>query len=140
MYVHQTDHRPAAGMTTDQREEVTTHRVSLSGGLYRYSSAFFQICVQGLLPAAEDKQGSHGDVGRLFVFAVMWSLGALLELEDRAKMEAYLKVCLTLVLLSRSLIGTTFTFIGSKESCSCLVLEPRLLSGPAAHSGRPDHL
>ncbi|KAI3354986.1 hypothetical protein L3Q82_004777 [Scortum barcoo] len=47
--------------------------------------------LQGLLPAAEEKQGCHGDVGRLFVFAVMWSLGALLELEDRAKMEAFIK-------------------------------------------------
>ncbi|XP_056221074.1 dynein axonemal heavy chain 8 [Seriola aureovittata] len=47
--------------------------------------------LQGLLPAAEEKQGCHGDVGRLFVFAVMWSLGALLELDDRAKMEALLK-------------------------------------------------
>ncbi|XP_065805228.1 dynein axonemal heavy chain 5 [Labrus bergylta] len=46
--------------------------------------------LQGLLPA-EEKQGCHGDVGRLFVFAVMWSLGAVLELEDRAKMEAFLK-------------------------------------------------
>ncbi|XP_034534414.1 dynein heavy chain 5, axonemal [Notolabrus celidotus] len=47
--------------------------------------------LQGLLPAAEEKPGCHGDVGRLFVFAVMWSLGALLELEDRSKMEAFLK-------------------------------------------------
>ncbi|CAJ1081553.1 dynein axonemal heavy chain 5 isoform X1 [Xyrichtys novacula] len=47
--------------------------------------------LQGLLPTVEDKQGSHGDVGRLFVFAVMWSLGALLELDDRAKMESFLK-------------------------------------------------
>ncbi|XP_069033626.1 dynein axonemal heavy chain 5 [Embiotoca jacksoni] len=47
--------------------------------------------LQGLLPAAEEKQGCHGDVGRLFVFAVMWSVGALLELDDRAKMEAFLK-------------------------------------------------
>ncbi|XP_060921113.1 dynein axonemal heavy chain 5 [Labrus mixtus] len=46
--------------------------------------------LQGLLPT-EEKQGCHGDVGRLFVFAVMWSLGAVLELEDRAKMEAFLK-------------------------------------------------
>uniref|UniRef100_A0A671WTD6 Dynein, axonemal, heavy chain 5 n=1 Tax=Sparus aurata TaxID=8175 RepID=A0A671WTD6_SPAAU len=45
--------------------------------------------LQGLLPAAEEKQGCHGDVGRLFVFAVMWSLGAVLELEDRAKMERH---------------------------------------------------
>ncbi|XP_068199657.1 dynein axonemal heavy chain 5 isoform X2 [Antennarius striatus] len=47
--------------------------------------------LQGLLPAAEDKQGGHPDVSRLFVFALMWSLGALLELDDRAKMEAFLK-------------------------------------------------
>ncbi|KAM7390019.1 hypothetical protein PAMA_008269 [Pampus argenteus] len=47
--------------------------------------------LQGLLPAVEEKQGCHGDVGRLFVFAVMWSLGALLELDDRAKMESFLK-------------------------------------------------
>ncbi|XP_041823849.1 dynein heavy chain 5, axonemal [Melanotaenia boesemani] len=46
--------------------------------------------LQGLLPAAEEKQGYLGDVGRLFVFAVMWSLGALLELDDRARMEAFL--------------------------------------------------
>uniref|UniRef100_A0A667YKF5 Dynein, axonemal, heavy chain 5 n=1 Tax=Myripristis murdjan TaxID=586833 RepID=A0A667YKF5_9TELE len=48
--------------------------------------------LQGLLPASEERQGCHGDVGRLFVFALMWSLGALLELDDRAKMEAFLKV------------------------------------------------
>ncbi|XP_076617159.1 dynein axonemal heavy chain 5 isoform X1 [Chaetodon auriga] len=47
--------------------------------------------LQGLLPAAEERQGSPADVGRLFVFALMWSLGALLELDDRAKMEAFLK-------------------------------------------------
>ncbi|XP_051241668.1 dynein axonemal heavy chain 5 isoform X2 [Dicentrarchus labrax] len=47
--------------------------------------------LQGLLPATEEKLGCHGDVGRLFVFAVMWSLGAVLELDDRAKMEAFLK-------------------------------------------------
>ncbi|XP_053268003.1 dynein axonemal heavy chain 5 [Pleuronectes platessa] len=47
--------------------------------------------LQGLLPAAEEKPGCHVDVGRLFMFVVMWSLGALLELDDRAKMEAFLK-------------------------------------------------
>ncbi|KAM9416983.1 dynein axonemal heavy chain 5 isoform 1-T1 [Salvelinus alpinus] len=46
--------------------------------------------LQGLLPAVEEKQ-SQGDVSRLFVFAVMWSVGALLELEDRSKMEAFLE-------------------------------------------------
>uniref|UniRef100_A0A673Z4U5 Dynein heavy chain 5, axonemal-like n=1 Tax=Salmo trutta TaxID=8032 RepID=A0A673Z4U5_SALTR len=46
--------------------------------------------LQGLLPAVEEKQ-TQGDVSRLFVFAVMWSVGALLELEDRSKMEAFLE-------------------------------------------------
>ncbi|KAM4605979.1 LOW QUALITY PROTEIN: dynein axonemal heavy chain 5 [Polymixia lowei] len=48
------------------------------------------IALQGVLPASEERQGCHGDVGRVFVFAVMWS-GALLELDDRAKMEVFLK-------------------------------------------------
>ncbi|XP_056290618.1 LOW QUALITY PROTEIN: dynein axonemal heavy chain 5-like [Pseudoliparis swirei] len=47
--------------------------------------------LQGLLPAADEKSDSGADVGRLFVFALMWSLGALLELDDRAKMEVFLK-------------------------------------------------
>ncbi|XP_029979746.1 dynein heavy chain 5, axonemal [Sphaeramia orbicularis] len=47
--------------------------------------------LQGLLPAPEEKQGCRGNVGRLFAFAVMWSLGALLELDDRAKMVAFIQ-------------------------------------------------
>ena len=62
------------------------------GGFLQVYVCLVLLRVQGLLPAAEDKPGGHVDGGRLFVFAVMWSLGALLELEDRAKMEAFLKV------------------------------------------------
>uniref|UniRef100_A0A673Z5Z6 Dynein heavy chain 5, axonemal-like n=1 Tax=Salmo trutta TaxID=8032 RepID=A0A673Z5Z6_SALTR len=53
----------------------------------------FQVCLNIILhvhPNVEEKQ-TQGDVSRLFVFAVMWSVGALLELEDRSKMEAFLE-------------------------------------------------
>ncbi|XP_053350448.1 dynein axonemal heavy chain 5 [Clarias gariepinus] len=45
--------------------------------------------LQGLL--VEEKNLTVTHVSRLFVFAVMWSVGALLELEDRAKMEVFLR-------------------------------------------------
>ncbi|XP_036448538.1 LOW QUALITY PROTEIN: dynein heavy chain 5, axonemal [Colossoma macropomum] len=47
--------------------------------------------LQGLLSAGEEKQLTAAYIGRLFVFAVMWSVGALLELEDRSKMEMFLR-------------------------------------------------
>ncbi|KAK1173586.1 dynein heavy chain 5, axonemal isoform X1 [Acipenser oxyrinchus oxyrinchus] len=47
--------------------------------------------LQGLLPATEEKTLSQEHVSRLFIFAVMWSIGALLELEDRVKMESCLR-------------------------------------------------
>lgn len=48
--------------------------------------------LEGLIPTKE----TGGLVGskhmeRLFVFGLMWSLGALLELEDRDKLEAYIR-------------------------------------------------
>uniref|UniRef100_A0A3B4C567 AAA+ ATPase domain-containing protein n=1 Tax=Pygocentrus nattereri TaxID=42514 RepID=A0A3B4C567_PYGNA len=47
--------------------------------------------LQGLLSAGEEKQLTAAYIGRLFVFAVMWSVGAVLELEDRSKMEMFLR-------------------------------------------------
>ncbi|XP_071095783.1 dynein axonemal heavy chain 8-like [Haliotis cracherodii] len=47
--------------------------------------------LQGLIPKKDDKgclPSYH--LERLFIFALMWSLGALLELEDRVKMEAFM--------------------------------------------------
>ena len=56
--------------------------------------------LEGLIPKRDDKgtlPAPH--LEKLFIFALMWSLGALLELEDRAKMEAFMaahqsKLCL----------------------------------------------
>eukprot|EP00118_Oscarella_pearsei_P013119 m.101516 g.101516 ORF g.101516 m.101516 type:complete len:4701 (+) comp37133_c1_seq2:73-14175(+) len=48
--------------------------------------------LQGLIPTKDDgSPASAAHLGRLFVFALMWSIGALLELEDREKMEAFLR-------------------------------------------------
>ncbi|XP_067233367.1 dynein axonemal heavy chain 5-like [Chanodichthys erythropterus] len=47
--------------------------------------------LQGLLPEVEEKHQTEAHINRLFIFAVMWSVGALLELDDRAKMEVFLK-------------------------------------------------
>lgn len=65
-----------------------------------------QCCdlLQGLLPGSEEK-GSAGPsqaipttgnmsnkhYERLYIFALMWSFGAFLELDDRVKMEAFLR-------------------------------------------------
>jgi dynein heavy chain len=38
----------------------------------------------------KEKQPSNAQLGRLYVFALMWSLGALLELYDRKKLEEFL--------------------------------------------------
>jgi dynein heavy chain len=48
--------------------------------------------LKGLIPPCEDGSTiSATHTGRLFSFALMWSLGALLELDDRSKLEAYLR-------------------------------------------------
>ncbi|KAK2518351.1 dynein heavy chain 5 [Columba guinea] len=47
--------------------------------------------LQGLLSDRNEKQLSEEHLARLFVFAVMWSAGALLEPDDRLKMELFLR-------------------------------------------------
>ena len=49
--------------------------------------------LSGLIPSSEETTVSSLSalhLQRLFLFSVMWSVGALLELEDRVKMEHFL--------------------------------------------------
>ncbi|XP_031445281.1 dynein heavy chain 5, axonemal-like [Phasianus colchicus] len=51
----------------------------------------FSAVFQGLLSDRDEKQLSEEHIARLFIFAVMWSIGALLEPDDRLKMELFLR-------------------------------------------------
>ena len=53
-----------------------------------------QACnlLEGLIPEKEEKTSlPNHHLERLYIFSLMWSIGALLELEDRAKMQQWLK-------------------------------------------------
>lgn len=46
--------------------------------------------LEGLIPRKEDGSNvSASHLERLYIFSLMWSVGALLELDDRAKMEEF---------------------------------------------------
>lgn len=48
--------------------------------------------LEGLIPASmeERKNMTMQHFENLFIFGLMWSLGALLELDDRAKMQEFM--------------------------------------------------
>ncbi|KAJ8315371.1 LOW QUALITY PROTEIN: hypothetical protein KUTeg_007521 [Tegillarca granosa] len=68
--------------------------------------------LDGLIPGGEDHKDIKKDyLERLIVFAIMWSLGSLLELEDRKKMEIWMKENSTLPLPPSEGEETIFEFV-----------------------------
>lgn len=90
MYVHQTSYWPPTGRYDIQFSSLTfcylCWDIVLGGQRLHIPSA-----LQGLLSDRNEKQLSDEHISRLFVFALMWSTGALLEPDDRLKMELFLR-------------------------------------------------
>ena len=65
--------------------------------LYNKEYIVFQCCdlLQGLIPTKEEKGEAmtprHYE--HLYIFTLMWSIGAFLELDDRAKLEEFIRGC-----------------------------------------------
>ena len=83
-------------------------------------SYIMQACnvLEGLIPQKEDNSSlSALHLQRLYIFALMWSIGAILELDDRGKMEAWLreKTDLDLPACEPGSGDTIFEFLVNKE-------------------------
>lgn len=79
--------------------------------------------LEGLIPKKEDGSNvSASHLERLYIFCVMWSLGALLELDDRAKMEEFTKENFELDLppIAEDSLDTIFEFLVN-EGGLCLI-------------------
>ena len=83
-------------------------------------SYIMQACnvLEGLIPQKEDNSSlSALHLQRLYIFALMWSIGAILELDDRGKMEAWLRknTDLDLPACEPGSGDTIFEFLVNKE-------------------------
>lgn len=67
--------------------------------------------MEGLVPQEQDQQLTAEYLEKLYIFALMWSVGALLELDDRAKMESFLVEQGTLSLPPIQLNETIFEYL-----------------------------
>ena len=69
-----------------------------TNGVFFHRTLFLSFLLQaiaileGLIPRKEDGSNvSASQLERLYIFCVMWSIGAVLELDDRARMEEFTK-------------------------------------------------
>ncbi|XP_061572400.1 dynein axonemal heavy chain 5 [Cololabis saira] len=113
-----------------QEAEVLRQLFSSFSELYRFSMQSLEFkmdmleafvimqCInmlQGLIPTKEQwGELSREHLERLYVFALMWSVGALLELDDRKKMESWFRgndsICLNLPDIPPDSEGTMFDY------------------------------
>ena len=94
--------------------------------------------LEGLIPKKEDGSNvSASHLERLYIFCVMWSVGALLELDDRAKMEEFTRGSFELDLppIAEGSQDTIFEFLVN-EAGSCYVLSVCLRCYPAWNLGQ----
>ena len=76
--------------------------------------------LRGLLPSSSEQPLTKEHVTRLYVFAVMWSIGALLELDERLKLQEYIldsndHLELDLPALTKGANDTIFDYYVNKE-------------------------
>lgn len=76
--------------------------------------------LRGLLPSSSEQPLTKEHVTRLYVFAVMWSIGALLELDERLKLQEYIldnndHLELDLPALTKGANDTIFDYCVNKE-------------------------
>lgn len=84
--------------------------------IFKFLFQLFQAIdlLDGLIPNREE----HGQLpvahlNKLIVFALMWSTGALLELDDRSKMEMHMRStkCLDLPNIPAESLETIFEYV-----------------------------
>lgn len=85
--------------------------------------------LQGLIPGRDEKDTgtlTKDHYERLYIFSIMWSIGAFLELDDRAKLEEFIRkhdsIRLDLPKLQSEADGTMFDYyVDEKGKFSCII-------------------